>query len=320
MTPLPADAAALLIHFEDEAQPARTLAQAAQLPHALIERHRFPDEELKLRLPVNAQGRLPDTLVIYRSLDRPNHKLIELMLAAEQARQLGARRIVLVAPYLAYMRQDIAFRPGEVVSQKVVGRFIAGLFDAVITVDPHLHRITTLQEAIPLTHAIALSGAPMLADLIARHHADADAAPILIGPDAESAQWVRSAAQLRGLAHGVCTKTRLGDRHVEVTLPAIDVRGRAVVLIDDVASSGHTLAQAATGLLAAGASSVDAAVTHALFAEGALTLMRQAGIGRVWSTDCIAHESNAISMAPILAQALSPLLAVQPGDQNMSRM
>lgn len=318
MTPMPADAAALLIHFEDEAQPARTLAQAAQLPHALIERHRFPDEELKLRLPVNAQGRLPDNLVIYRSLDRPNHKLIELMLAAEQARQLGARRIVLVAPYLAYMRQDIAFRPGEVVSQKVVGRFIAGLFDAVITVDPHLHRITTLQEAIPLTHAIALSGAPMLADLIARHHANA--APILIGPDAESAQWVRSAAQLRGLAHGVCTKTRLGDRHVEITLPAIDVRGRAVVLIDDVASSGHTLAQAATGLLAAGASSVDAAVTHALFAEGALTLMRQAGIGRVWSTDCIAHESNAISMAPILAQALSPLLAVQPGDQNMSRM
>lgn len=317
MTPMPDDAAPLLLHFEDEAQPARALAQAAQLPHALIERHRFPDEELKLRLPVNAQGRLPDTLVIYRSLDRPNHKLIELMLAAEQARQLGARRIALVAPYLAYMRQDIAFRPGEVVSQKVVGRFIAGLFDAVITVDPHLHRITTLQEAIPLTQAIALSGAPMLADLIARHHADAD--PILIGPDTESAQWVSSAAQSRGLAHGVCTKTRLGDRHVEVTLPGIEVRGRAVVLIDDVASSGHTLAQAATSLLAAGASSVDAAVTHALFAEGSLALMREAGIRRVWSTDCIAHESNAISMAPILAQALSPLLAVQPGDQNRSR-
>jgi len=315
MTPMPDDGAPLLIHFEDEAQPARALAQAAQLPHALIDRHRFPDEELKLRLPVNAQGLLPDTLVIYRSLDRPNHKLIELMLAAEQARQLGARRIVLVAPYLAYMRQDIAFQPGEVVSQKVIGRFIAGLFDAVITVDPHLHRINTLQEAIPLTQAIALSGAPMLADLIARHHAD----PILIGPDAESAQWVRSAAQSRGLAHGVCTKTRLGDRHVEVTLPAIDVRGRTVVLIDDVASSGHTLAQAATSLLAAGASSVDAAVTHALFAEGSLALMRQAGIRRVWSTDCIAHESNAISMAPILAQALLPLLAVQPGDQNMSR-
>ena len=317
MTPMPDDAAprSLLLHFEDEAQPACALAQAAHLPHALIERHRFPDEELKLRLPVNAQGRLPDTLVIYRSLDRPNHKLIELMLAAEQARQLGTRRIVLVAPYLAYMRQDIAFQPGEVVSQKVIGRFIADLFDGVITVDPHLHRINTLQEAIPLTQAIALSGAPMLADLIARHHAD----PILIGPDAESAQWVRSAAQSRGLAHGVCTKTRLGDRHVEVTLPAIEVRGRAVVLIDDVASSGHTLAQAATSLLAAGASSVDAAVTHALFAEGSLALMRQAGIRRVWSTDCIAHESNAISMAPILAQALSPLLAVQPGDQNRSR-
>ncbi|MBH1985906.1 MAG: ribose-phosphate diphosphokinase [Burkholderiales bacterium] len=320
MTPTPHDANTLLLHFEDEAQPAQALALAGALPHALIERHRFPDEELKLRLPVNAQGRLPDTLVLYRSLDRPNHKLIELMLAAEQARQLGARRIVLVAPYLAYMRQDIAFQPGEVVSQRVVGRFLASLFDAVITVDPHLHRIASLQEAIPLTHAIALSGAPMLADLIARHHA----APILIGPDAESAPWVASAARVHGVTHSVCTKTRWGDRHVEVALPAIEVRGRAVVLIDDVASSGHTLAEAARSLLAAGAASVDAAVTHALFAPGALALLRQAGIQQVWSTDCIAHESNAASMAPVLAAAVTQALthaAVRCAtDQNRSRM
>lgn len=296
--------AALLLHFEDERAAAQRLAQACGIPAASIESHRFPDEELRLRLPVDAQGKLPAQLVIYRSLDRPNDKLIELMLVARQARELGARNLILVAPYLAYMRQDIAFHPGEVVSQKVVGRFLADLFDAVITVDPHLHRISSLDEAIALPHAISLSGAPMLAQLIARHHDK----PLLIGPDAESAQWIEAAARVHGFDYGVCTKERHGDKQVAITLPTVPVHGRAVVLLDDVASSGRTLAVAARLLRDAGAASVDVAVTHALFAGDALDVIQSAGVAHVWSTDCIAHPSNAIEMAPALAQALTPLL------------
>jgi len=299
---------ALLLHFEDERAAAQRLAQASGIPVACIEAHRFPDEELRLRLPVDANGQLPAQLVIYRSLDRPNDKLIELMLVARQARELGARHITLVAPYLAYMRQDMAFHPGEIVSQKVVGRFLADLFDAVITVDPHLHRIRTLDEAIALPHAISLSGAPMLAQLIARHHDK----PLLIGPDAESAQWIEAAARAHAFDYGVCTKQRHGDKDVEITLPAVSVKGRAVVLLDDVASSGRTLAVAARLLHDAGAASVDVAVTHALFAGDALAVIQSAGVAHVWSTDCIAHESNAIDMAPVLAQALLPLLKSAP--------
>lgn len=290
----------LLLHFADEAAPAQRLATALGLRAAEIERHRFPDGEWRLRLPVDENGGLPAHLIVYRSLDRPNEKLIELLLLARQARQLGAAQLTLVAPYLAYMRQDIAFHRGEVVSQRVIGRFLADLFDAVITVDPHLHRVATLDEAVPVPHAIALSGAPMLADLVARHHAS----PVLIGPDAESAQWIDSAAAGRGWRHGVCTKARHGDRDVRITLPELDVRGQAVVLIDDVASSGRTLGEAARLLLAAGAQSVDAAVTHALFADDALGFMQRAGIRHVWSTDCIAHPSNAAPMAPLLAEAV----------------
>ena len=103
----------------------------------------------------------------------------------------------------------------------------------------------------------------------------------------------------------MCRKTRHGDRDVAIVLPeGLAVAGRSVVLLDDVASSGHTLAQAARLLLAAGAASVDAAVTHALFAPGALALMKDAGVGEVWSTDCIIHPSNAVSVAPELAAAL----------------
>ena len=294
----------LLLYFAEEALPARRLAEACGLPAAAVESHRFPDDELRLRLPLQPGQTLPEQLVLYRSLDRPNEKLVELLLLAGEARRLGVQRLWLVAPYLAYMRQDMAFHPGEVVSQQIIGPFLAGLFDGVITVDPHLHRIASLAEAIPRGVAVSLSGAPMLAELIAEQVEQ----PLLLGPDAESAQWVGQAAAVHGWPHGVCTKLRSGDHQVQISLPALDLRGRNVVLLDDVASSGRTLAAAAQQALAAGAATVDVAVTHALFAGDALAVIAAAGIGRVWSTDCISHPSNAIAMAPCLAQALQPLL------------
>lgn len=290
---------AVLLHFDDEQASAQRIAEQARLTLGLIARHRFPDGELKLRLP----PALPERVVLLRTLDHPNEKLVELLLAARTARELGARHLTLVTPYLAYMRQDIAFTPGEAVSQRIVGQFLAQLFDAVITVDPHLHRVATLQEAVPVPQAVVLSGAPLLADLMATHRPNA----LLVGPDEESAQWIAQAAARHGFDHAVCRKVRHGDRSVAIELPSVNFSGRAVVLLDDVASSGHTLAQAARLLLAAGAASVDVAVTHALFAGDALQLLSAAGIGQVWSTDCIAHASNAVSMAPAIAAALTNL-------------
>lgn len=288
----------VLLFFADDRDCATRLAQAAKLELCEIERHHFPDGELKLRLP----PALPRHTVLFRTLSDPNTKLIELLLSAQTARTLGTHHLTLVAPYLAYMRQDMAFQPGEAVSQRIVGRFLADLFDAVITVDPHLHRVATLQEAVPVpgSGAIVLSGAPLLADLVATRRPR----PLLIGPDEESAQWIALAAARHGFEHGVCRKVRSGDRAVAITLPSIAVVGRQVVLLDDMASTGRTVAQATRLLLAAGAASVDVAVTHALFAGDALAVMREAGVQEVWSTDCIPHASNAVHMAHSLAQAL----------------
>ncbi|MEQ8801033.1 MAG: ribose-phosphate diphosphokinase, partial [Haliea sp.] len=223
---------AQLLHFAEDRGAAERLARACAMPAAEIASHRFPDDELKLTLPAAAADSPPNTLVIYRGLDRPNEKLVELLLVARHARQLGVRRLLLVTPYLGYMRQDIAFQPGEIVSQKIIGGFLAELFDGLITVDPHLHRINRLQEAVPLAQAIALSAAPSLAELVSQRRER----PLLIGPDAESAQWVESAARAEALEHAVCRKVRRGDTEVEIALPAIDVNGRAVVVLDDVAS------------------------------------------------------------------------------------
>ena len=289
----------MLLYFDDEAGMAERLAAEAGLTPMAIERHRFPDGELKLRLP----PQLPERVVLLRGLQQPNEKLVELLLVARSARALGARHLTLVTPYLAYMRQDMAFTPGEVVSQRVVGAFLARLFDAVITVDPHLHRIATLREAVPVADPVVISGAPALADWIARERPGA----LLLGPDEESAQWVERAAARIGHDSAVCRKVRHGDREVTIALPEVELRGRRIVILDDMASTGHTVAQAARLALAAGAASVDVAVTHALFAAGAEQALHEAGVGAVWSTDCIPHASNVVAMAPLLARALRPL-------------
>ncbi|KPF57380.1 phosphoribosylpyrophosphate synthetase [beta proteobacterium AAP51] len=290
-----------LLAFDDEMALARPLAEALQCPLAPVQRHRFPDGETRLRLP----PALPAQVVLLRGLQDPNAKLTELLLAAAGARELGARRLTLVSPYLAYMRQDMAFAPGEVVSQRHLGALLAAAFDAVVTVDPHLHRISSLDEVLPGRRGLALSAAPLLGAHVAR----AVPGALLLAPDEEAAPWVRAAAQAQGLQHAVCRKQRHGDREVAVALPDMDVRGRAVVLLDDVASTGRTLAEAARGVLAQGAASVDVAVTHALFIGDALAQVHGAGVRHVWSSDCVPHASNVVSVVPLLAQALGTLQA-----------
>lgn len=286
----------LVLGFVDYAAPGERLARELGAPFALADLHRFPDGESKLTLPAT----LPEHVVICRSLDHPNDKLVELMLCAETARRLGARRLTLVAPYLCYMRQDIAFHPGEAVSQQIIGAFLARHFDAVITVDPHLHRIKHLSEAIPRGAALSLSATTLMAQFIAQHIEQ----PLIVGPDGESEQWVRAIAEPTGLDFAVASKERFGDRNVQTTLPEHNYQGRHIVLVDDMASTGHTLIAVASQLAQRGAASIDCLITHALFADDATRQIEEAGVSNIWSSDSIAHSSNVIALAPLLATAL----------------
>lgn len=286
----------LVLSFEESFEPANRLAAAAGLAHETIARHVFPDGESLIRLPPS----LPPRIVVYCSLDAPNEKLVELMFTAETIKALGAEQVTLVAPYLAYMRQDEAFHPGEAVSQRIVGRFLAEHFDALVTVDPHLHRIHDLSEAVPMKRAIALTATEPMGAFVDRHVPEA----LLLGPDQESEQWVAAIARHHGMDYAVATKRRTGDWDVEIRLPEIPLRDREVVLVDDVASTGRTLAAAARAAASQQPKSVAALVAHALFARDALDVIRNAGVSEVWSTDSIPHPSNRIHLADLLASAL----------------
>ncbi len=290
----------MILSFDDYETQARLLAEVLDMPCHLVRRHRFPDGENKLTLPVE----LPEHVIFCRTLDHPNEKLLELLLAVKTARQLGVSELTLVTPYLCYMRQDKAFVAGEAVSQQIVGKFLAELFDNVITVDPHLHRIQYLEQAVPAARAVALSATALMADFLCNHVED----PVLLGPDAEAEQWVSSVASPGHWTYGVSNKQRLGDREVKIALPDINLNQRCVVLVDDVASSGQTLVTAAKACLARKARHVDVLVTHALYSSEVKQQLLQAGVRFMWSTDSVSHESNAICLNRLLGDAVTDLL------------
>ncbi|HFD79405.1 MAG TPA: ribose-phosphate diphosphokinase [Gammaproteobacteria bacterium] len=289
--------AGLLLGFPEYREQARALAAAAGLVYADVRIHHFPDGESRVQLP----PQLPAEVTLCRSLDHPNARLVELELAAATALQLGARQLTLVAPYLCYMRQDIAFHPGEAVSQRIVGELLARRFHTLITVDPHLHRVHRLDQAVPVPRAVSLSAYRAMADFLLQRFDR----PFLVGPDAESEQWVRAIAAVHGFDYRVARKERRGDRDVRIRLPAGDYGDRQLVLVDDVASTGRTLEQTALQLRAHRPASISVLVTHALFVDDALERLRRAGIDRVYSSDSVPHPSNRLPLASLLAGALS---------------
>ncbi len=283
------------IHFfADSGRFARRLAAASGIRAVGLAVHRFPDGESLLRASWQGEREA----IVVRSLHDPNTKLIEVLLAGDALRRAGARRITLVAPYLPYMRQDRVFAAGEPISQRVVGALLGNAFDRVLTVEAHLHRIDRLSEVVPGA-ARSLSAAPVLAAWLARR----GAGTLVVGPDAESGAWVRAVARRAGLPCVIGDKQRHGDRRVRIQLPPLPAARRAV-LIDDIASSGATLAAAARALRRAGVGRIDAVAVHAIIAPGASARLRRAGVSRLLSCDTVPHPSNALSVAPLLAAAI----------------
>jgi ribose-phosphate pyrophosphokinase len=282
--------------FEDYRLAGRRLAAELAIPYQEVNVHRFPDGEHRLTLPLPVS----ETVLVCRSLFEPNSKLVDLLLLSETARRQGTKRLVLVAPYLCYMRQDKAFHPGEAISQYIIGRHLADMFDIVITVDPHMHRTPSLADAVPAKQAITLSATRPLADHLATSGRDW----LLAGPDEESEQWVKSIAELCGLPYIIGRKERRGDREVSIRFPDMDIKQRPVALIDDVISTGRTLAESARYLLNGGAEEVQCFATHLLPHAGAAATLCEAGVSRVNSTDSIESAGETIHLASLLAGAI----------------
>jgi ribose-phosphate pyrophosphokinase len=282
----------------DTERGAARLASRLGVPLHEMAVHQFPDGELRVTV-----GPVAATTILYAPLDRPNDKLIALLFAAEALRRNGARRLVLVAPYLCYMRQDAAFHAGEAISQRVIGPLLAGVMDRIVTVDAHLHRTASIGAVFPGIESENLSAMPAIA--AALRTTGLDPQTIVVGPDSESRPWVSDLASRVGFTHAVARKERRSDRSVSIGFDdPQQFAGRPVLIADDIVSSGGTLIACARALASAGATRIDAVVTHALFPHALVAEFAQAGIRSVRSTDSVPHPTNAIHLDEVLAAAL----------------
>ena len=287
---------ACIYTFPTYKQQGLELARALKLPCSDISIHHFPDKESRVTLPEEKSNHV----IVYLSLDYPNNKLVELLLISKTLRQRGCQRITLVAPYLGYMRQDKSFHSGEVISQQIIGQWLSELIDDVITVDPHLHRINSLDAVIPDTNNQSISACPNLGEFVKMLNKKVH----LLGPDEESLQWVKQVAEISGVSYSVATKQRHSDTGVNIQLPEHNYNNQHIILVDDVISTGHTVAETAIQLYSAGAKQVDVLVTHALFAKDAMEILLNANIKDIWSSDSISHKTNAISLTNLLAESI----------------
>lgn len=261
-----------------------------------LEARQFPDGEHYVRLACDVADR---EVLIVATLARVDAIFLPLVFAADAARELGAAKVTLVAPYLGYMRQDNRFRSGEAVSVRSFARLLSSAFDGLLTADPHLHRLASLGEAYSIPTTV-LHAAPLLSAWIRQAVVD----PLVIGPDAESEQWAAEVARGAGAPHVVLTKTRLGDQDVRIAFPDLSpYKGWRPVLIDDIASSGRTLIAAAEHLRAEGFTPPHCAVVHAVFGGDAFEAVRKVA-AEIVSTDSIPHPSNRLSLAPLFANAI----------------
>ena len=286
---------AAVFAFASDRLPAKRLADALGVELRPMDLHSFPDGE---SLP-SVDGAIR-TVLLYRSLDRPDPKLMPLLLACDALRRAGARRVVLVAPYLPYLRQDAVFQLGQPLSRDVIGALLGPRFERIVTVEPHLHRTSELTSVFAGTPVTTLTAAGLLAARIG-----AGVGPIIVGPDEESSPWVRCIAETLGAPNFVLSKLRRGDHHVELQAPpGVCVAGRRVVIVDDICSSGGTLIGAVRLLHEAGAASIEIAVVHALFKPGVGATLRRMGARSVFSTDSCPHPSNRLPLAGLMADAL----------------
>jgi ribose-phosphate pyrophosphokinase len=264
---------------------------------ATVEFRRFPDGESYVRFHTPAAGR---SVVLACTLDRPDEKFLALSFAAGTARELGAARVGLVAPYLAYLRQDKRFKPGEALTSALFARMLSSAFDWLVTIDPHLHRLSTL-DAIYTIPTGTLHAAPLIAQWIAKHVS----LPLLIGPDVESEQWVGAIAAECRAPHIVLGKRRRGDRAVEISVPDIGRwSDRTPVLIDDIISSAHTMIETLSQLSKLGMKPAICIGVHAVFGYKAFDALRAAGPARIVTVNTIFHETNEIDVSPLLVEAV----------------
>ncbi|MBX9786599.1 MAG: ribose-phosphate diphosphokinase [Alphaproteobacteria bacterium] len=285
----------MLFNFPKTSSLGQHLQEKLNAEEGRFLRYSFPDGETYLRIESDVKGR---EIFINATLFHPNSWILDLLFLADTLRTLEAKSIKLIAPYLSYMRQDKVFQEGEALTSKTFSHLLSAYFDALITVDPHLHRYHCLSQiyTIPTT---VLQAAPLISEWI---HENVEN-PFLIGPDEESRQWVQEVAG--DLPFIVLQKERNSQGQVKISWPSFKGgEGKTPVFVDDIISSGGTMLLAIEQAKALGLKLPVIVAIHPIFANDSYEKLKNAGVLKIVTCNSIPHSSNVIDLAPLIVSTL----------------
>jgi len=276
---------------------AKSIAKKLNKKYHELEVTKFPDSELKLRFNTPIKGKY--VILVQSFYENINDCVVETLFAAETARDLGAKEVILVAPYFPYLRQDKRFNPGECISLRTIAKNIDEDFDKVIIIDPHLHREKTLEHIFRIKSK-KLTANPLIVEYIKKNIKN----PVIIGPDWESYKWAQKVAEEIGCDFAIMEKKRYSARKVEVKLhKKIDLNGKNLIFIDDMISTGNTLLRAIAALNKIGAKKVTCFAVHGILVENALEKLKKAG-ATVITTNTIPNKTAKIDVSNLIAESL----------------
>jgi len=256
---------------------------------------RFPDGELYIRVPDNEAIKDEDVIFI-QSQRNQNDAVVESILMSDILRDEGARSITLVAPYLAYTRQDKKFNPGEPISIRVLAKVYSQLFDKVITINPHETHIKSFFE-VPF---ICGSAVKELASYVKDKLND----PVVLSPDTGAIELAKEAAEVIGCDYDYLEKTRISPTEIKIAPKNLDVKDRDVLIVDDIISTGGTVATATKMLKEQGADKVVVACVHPLLIGDALNKLYTSGANEVIGTDTFPSPVSKVSVDKVIVDLL----------------
>ncbi len=282
------------------------LAENLGVELVALDRRVFPDGEVCPR--VLGDTRDEDVVLSLRmgaGSGSPNRYLMEVLFTLRNLKEhMGAKSITLVMPYFPYARQDAIFRPGEPLSSKYLGELLeAAGADAVISVTVHLHRIGGFSELFEGAKAVNVSGFEALADKI-RELPLRD--PFILGPDTESIHWARELAHYYGTEEFDAFKKErdIATGEIKTYVKEIDLSGRDVIVVDDMVSTGGTMANAVKEAKRMGARIVVSAFVHPVLAPKAVDRILGAGADIIIATDTIEWSGSKASVVGSIAEAV----------------
>ena len=276
---------------------ARKIAKELNCPFSQIQTSSFPDGDLYLKYKTEVKG---EKVIIVESFQpNPNQAILNIIFASQTAKSLGAKKVIVFAPYLAFMRQDKRFNSGEAINAQIMSKLLNENIDKLLTIDPHLHRIPKMKDVFTIP-AKNLTSNHIIAQFIKKHFKN----EVVIGPDWESYQWADQISAEIGVEETVLAKTRHTSRNVDVEVTKeIDLNGKNVVIVDDIISTGNTMIKASIEAKKRGAAKIYAIGVHGLFVENGLKKMKPYFNG-IYTVNTIEHETNKIDITPVIIEEL----------------